>query len=167
MEVAATQRQYLLDQWVPEALVDLRSARVALEEVAFAEAVEDSTVLEAGAVLVAEVASKTEDEGVLVTKAGEGLAGTAAGLVAQMVTEPLLPVLLLDLVADAVEVVSEEVMVVLDPQIEMAPLPVVGMIRALVVAHMMTEMAGIVAAAVAMEIAMDLRVVEVAATWSR
>jgi len=58
-------------------------------------------------------------------------------------------------------------MVVLDPQIEMAPLPVVGMIRALVVAHMMTEMAGIVAAAVAMEIAMDLRVVEVAATWSR
>ena len=83
-----------------------------------------------------------------------------------MVTEPLLPVLLLDLVADAVEVVSEEVMVVLDPQIEMAPLPVVGMIRALVVAHMMTETADIVAVGVVMAIVMVLLAAEVVATWS-
>lgn len=164
-----TQKPFLLDQWVPEALeVDLQLVQAASEEAVSAEVAEDSTALEEAVVsVVEEVASKIADEEVLATKAEEGLAETAEGSVVRTDTELLPLVLLPDQAADVVEVVSEEVMVVPVPQIEMAPLQVVGMIRALVVAHMMTETADIAAVAVAMEIAMDPLVVEVAAIWSR
>jgi hypothetical protein len=54
----------------------------------------------------------------------------------------------------------------LAPQIEMA-LRVVGMIRVVADAHMMTETAVIVAAIVDMEIVIQHPVVVVVATWSR
>ena len=54
----------------------------------------------------------------------------------------------------------------LAPQIETAP-RVVGMIRVVADAHMMTETAAIVAAIVAMEIVIQHPVVLVVATWSR
>ena len=167
-----TQKPFLLDRWVLEALeVDLQSMQVVSEEAASVEVAEVSTALEEVVVaLVEEVVSKIADEEVLATKAEEDLVEIAEVLAVPTDTEHLQLVLLLDQAADEVvlaEVVSEEGMVVPGPQIETAPLRVVGMIHALVVAHLMTETADIVAAAVVMEIATDPLVVEVAAIWSR
>lgn len=74
--------------------------------------------------------------------------------------------------AVSVEVPTAEVVVMEDPALQTAPAlqhyPVVGMIRAAADAHMTTETAVIVAAAIAAtEIVMVPVVLEVVATWSR
>ena len=167
-EVADIQKQSPLDQWALDLV--LQADQVASEEVS----VEALTVEEAE--VDSEEASKTEE--VMEVAEGEVLDTEAAMaeviVEVKMVTVHPLLTLQLDQVAEEVVVsvagvmVAAEVILVLQIAMVLAcQRQVVGMTRAVAVAHMMTDPEDIVAATEVMVIAMDHLEGEVAATWSR
>lgn len=164
LEAAVTLRLLLPDQWALEGL------EVPVEEASVVASVAASTVAEV--VAASEEASQTVEvmaEVAVVALATKGveacvaLTDTAPLQMLQLDQEDharvVLEALQVAMVAEAVD------MGALDRRIATA---VVGMTRAVVVAHMMTDPADTVAAAIVdLEIAMRLLEVSAAATWSR
>ena len=182
MEVVDTQRRSPLVPLVPVPSAVLLEAPVAFEVVSVAASMAEEAEVVSVEVFKTGEAIMVEEEEVLVTREEEashpevGLAEeTVVGILGltDMELHPQMPQLVqaaLGVVTKVAEDMAEEAMEALAHLIavDLASLhQLVGMIRVAAVAHMMTDPADIVVAAVeAMETVMR-RLEEVAATWSR